>query len=275
MTLYSLLSRLPSYVRSFGAAEGLRLLLQVERKLDPHSQTKRSFQVKWAKAPIWLRDSVADHSIFWQNVVAQHYDIDQFPQARRLTATYDKLVAAGKRPIILDCGGNIGLSAIWFAHKFTKAQIFTVEPEANNFELLSENVAPYGDSITAIRGAVWPRSELLHIKNKEAGAAAYQVQPIAGHAGESIRGYTIDELLRLAANDSAFIVKLDIEGAQKNLFQQNTEWVARTNLIILELDDWQFPWAGTSRSFFSCVSQQPFEYLISGEHIFCFRDSQD
>ena len=69
-----------------------------------------------------------------------------------------------------------------------------------------------------------------------------------------------------------FIVKIDIEGAQKHLFSSNTNWIEHTHLIMLELDDWLLPWQGTSRTFFSALSAYPFDYLIRGEAIFCFRD---
>ena len=73
--------------------------------------------------------------------------------------------------------------------------------------------------------------------------------------------------------DEVLIAKIDIEGGQDSLFQDNTGWVGRTHLIVVELDDDLFPWAGTSRPFFRCVSQYPFDYLLSGENIVCFRDA--
>ena len=33
------------------------------------------------------------------------------------------------------------------------------------------------------------------------------------------------------------------------------------------------PWRGSSRPFFQCVGQLPFDYLLRGENIFCFRDA--
>ena len=75
--------------------------------------------------------------------------------------------------------------------------------------------------------------------------------------------------------DFPFIVKIDIEGGQGPLFETNTEWVKDTQLIALELEDWLFPWQGTSRSFFRCISRYSFDYLLGRENIFCFRDFGD
>jgi FkbM family methyltransferase len=272
LPLSRLISRVPNYWRAFGILAGSKLLLRVERQFEKRSSEVRPYRIGWANDPIWLRDNVSDHSIFWQCMVLQQYDFQRFPQHARLRRTYDRMVAAGRRPVIIDCGGNIGLSAIWFALKFPKAQVFVLEPDQDNFALLTRNIAPYGDAIQPIKGGIWARPDQLTIANPEAGSAAFQVQAASGGERNAVRAYTVDEVLGLAGSADALIVKLDLEGSQQALFEANTDWVARSHLIILELDDWQFPWAGTSRPFFRCISQYPFDYLLGGEEIFCFQD---
>lgn len=148
--LYRRLSRLPNYLRAFGPVQGVRLLFKIERSLAGRSDQLRPYRVPGTKAPIWLREAVSDHAIFWQNLVKRHYDIRPFPHAARLMQTYQAMVKDGRRPVIIDGGGNIGLSAIWFALSFPQARILVLEPESENFRLLSRNVAPYGDCIEAI-----------------------------------------------------------------------------------------------------------------------------
>ena len=269
---YRRMSRLPNYLRAFGLVRGLILLFRVERNLTSQSDRLQSYNVPWARAPIWLRETISDHAIFWQNIVQRHYEIDDFPHAQRLMATYEAMLKEGRRPVILDCGGNIGLSAIWFAVKFPVARVLVVEPEPRNFELLLKNVAPYRNIIEPLQGGIWSRGGRLAIRNPKAGASAFQMQAEVEPGMESIRAFSIDDLLGIAESAEAFIVKLDIEGSQRTLFEENTGWVGRCHLIILELDDWLFPWAGTSRTFFQCISRLPFEYLMAGEHICCFRD---
>jgi len=50
-----------------------------------------------------------------------------------------------ERPVnvILDCGANIGLAAIYYIHKFPDAQIISIEPEESNCEMLEENTRLY------------------------------------------------------------------------------------------------------------------------------------
>lgn len=273
---YRLLARSPNYIRRFGVIGGLRLLYQIEGAQSSalKSTRIRQYVLPGLKNPVHLRDCQGDHAIFWQCLVMNQYDISSFPHAARLHQRYGEIVAAGQTPLIIDCGGNIGLSVVWFAHAFPQAQIFVVEPDQDNVQLLKRNTAGLGQRVVILNGGIWNEPGYLKIVNQDAGPSAYRVQPCQPTEGPStIRAYTIDEICALANSSEPLIVKIDIEGAQKNLFSANTDWVERTDLIAIELDDWLQPWKGTSRNFFKCLSQYPFDYLLHGESIFCFRDN--
>jgi hypothetical protein len=129
-----------------------------------------------------------------------------------------------------------------------------------------------GDRIHTLHGGIWNCGGHLVITNPNAGSAAYRVAHVEHPAPNAIRAYSIPDICQMEGVAAPFITKIDIEGAQQALFSDNTDWVSGTHLIMLELDDWQMPWAGTSRTFFSTLSKVPFDYLIRGESIFCFRD---
>lgn len=269
--LFRAVAKAPNYVKRFGLVDGLRLLTCVERDFPGKSSKVRTYRVPGYNAPIALRDQISDHAIFWQCIVQRQYDVSFFPQRERLHAAYREVVEHGRRPLIIDCGGNIGLASIWLAEQFPEAVIYAVEPDTDNCQMLRRNTAIFGDRVVVLHGAVWPESGTVHIVNPESGSAAFRVSADT-KAGSDVRAYTIDEICALAGEREAFLVKIDIEGAQAKLFSANTDWVGRARMIALELDDWMLPWQGTSRPFFSCLSRYPFDYLIKGETIFCFRD---
>jgi FkbM family methyltransferase len=240
---------------------------------SPKSPTKiKKYRVPGCPGPINLRDTVSDHSIFWQCIVQRQYDMIHFPQSERLMSAYRGFIENGERVLIIDCGGNIGLSALYLASLFPSATVYAVEPDKSNFELLKDNTAALDGRVVALRGGVWQESGNLTIVNPESGSAAFRVAATEVVESDSIRAFTINEICALAGVQFPFIVKIDIEGAQANLFKGDTSWVGNAHLIMLELDDWLMPWQGTSRPFFASVSRYPFDYLISGETIFCFRD---
>lgn len=253
---------------------GLRLAWQIEKRLPSKSAQITSYRVPGYTSGISLRDSVSDHAIFWQCMVMEQYAIDRFPHIERLQHAYQQAVASGKPPVIIDCGGNIGLSVLWFARRFPEARIVVIEPNNENFELLQRNTAHLNDQVISVQGGVWSKRGYLRIINPDSGSAAFRVECSDENTPSSLRAYTLDELHQLGGEGELLIVKVDIEGSQKHLFADNTDWVARAHLITLELDDWLMPWQGTSRTFFTCLSQYPFEYLLGGESIFCFRDTE-
>ncbi len=263
---------MPNYIRAFGAIRGTVLLAQTRFRTSRRPDKLRKLQVPGLPTPVFVRDTVADHAIFRQCLVKEQYDFRTFPHAERLMQAYEAATRAGKPPLIIDCGGNIGLATLWFSRVFPQARFAILEPEDRNFELLSRNTASLEGRIHRIKGAIWNRPAKLSITNPQAGSAAFRVeeQPVSSRDG--IRGYTIDEVCEMCDVEHPFIVKLDIEGSQAALFRDNTRWVENVHLITLELDDWLMPWEGTSRNFFRCVSQLPFEYLFREESIFCFRD---
>lgn len=267
------LLKLPNYWRAFGAIEGARLLLGNEFGFSKKADL--SLRKLWLSGYgkwIYLRKKRSDRAIFWQCLVMRQYDMRRFPRhSSALVDRYESLLAEREVPLIIDCGGNIGLSAVWFAEVFPHARIVVVEPDEENFSLLLKNVAAYGERITVVQGGVWPRNERLRLGEQGRGTAGGMVVPANGQeASGDVLAYTIDELLEMESAATPLLIKIDIEGSQKELFSENTGWLRQFPCVIMELEDWLFPWKGTSTGFFSCASKLPMDYLIAGENIFCF-----
>lgn len=270
--LYRLISKAPGYVRSFGLLSGVHLLYAIERSLPHKSSTVSEYTLPDFVGKIHLRNQVSDHATFWQCLVQKQYKISEFPQFTRLMETYRDIISSGQTPLIIDCGANIGLATLWYANEFPKAVIVAIEPDEENFSLLKRNVRHLENRVVSLQGAIWPHQDQVRITNPDSGSAAFRVETLLSADPDAIRAYTVEEICEMVNAESPFIVKIDIEGAQQQLFSEGTSWVEKSALIALELDDWQFPWKGTSRPFFSCLSGYPFDYLIKGETIFCFRD---
>ena len=67
--------------------------------------------------------------------------------------------------LILDCGGNIGCAAVYFANKYPAAQIYSVEPEKNNFLLLQYNSAFY-DNVHPLKSALWDKETFIRVEKR-------------------------------------------------------------------------------------------------------------
>lgn len=139
---------------------------------------------------------------------------------------------------IIDGGANVGYTSIFFTITYPQAQIFAVEPEESNFQILLRNVKYYRN-IIPIHAALWHREEELQILDTGAGKWAFQtVKSTKVKKLGKVNALTVDRLIDLGKIDAIDIFKIDIEGAEKELFSVNYEkWLEKTNVIIIELHD--------------------------------------
>lgn len=217
--------------------------------------------------PVWLRLGTTDWEVLWQIYGRGDYETSQWPQHdQALLSFYKATVISGKVPIIIDCGANIGLSAVWFADKFPQARILAVEPEPENFAVLKRN-AFQRPNIIPINAAISDHHARLRLTNSGSGSWAWETEPTA--AGE-VEAVTVPDLLKDQPNGVLFIAKIDIEGGEVSLFRSNVDWAEECPMIVCEPHDWLFLWRGTAHAILSRLVSQPRDYLFRGENIFAF-----
>ncbi|EBQ4753906.1 FkbM family methyltransferase [Salmonella enterica subsp. diarizonae] len=67
---------------------------------------------------------------------------------------------------------------------------------------------------------------------------------------------------------SLFILKVDIEGGEKNLFSGDVCWFDDFYLCIIELHNWLYPGEGASGPFLRLCGQRDRDFIYRGENIF-------
>ena len=141
----------PNYLRAFGLFHGARLFAAVEPQFGRNDVLRVAMPSPFHA--LYLRNTVGDKSIFWQVFVKREYEFSGFRQAKTVDAAYHRALKESRPPLIIDAGGNIGLAAIWFATKYPKALVYSIEPDPSNFEMLTRNVKPYAN-VVPLAGAV-------------------------------------------------------------------------------------------------------------------------
>jgi FkbM family methyltransferase len=160
--------------------------------------------------------------------------------------------------VIVDAGGYTGLSAAYFATKYPEATIIAIEPDAENFELLTMNTARFRN-VRPVRAAVWRESGMISLTDPGLGAVSFQVADpnSAGSAGELVRAVTIDEIIKEFGLEKIDLLKMDVEGSEREIFESASPWIASVDTICIELHD-RFK-SGCSRAFFGAVGEFPIE----------------
>ena len=96
--------------------------------------------------PLFIRHGTSDLQVFDQIFVECEYRcLDDLTQVE----------------LIIDCGANVGYSSAYFLSRFPNSRIVAVEPDPENFEMLSRNLAPYGRRVNLVHAGIWSHATRL------------------------------------------------------------------------------------------------------------------
>ena len=158
--------------------------------------------------------------------------------------------------LILDLGANVGYSAIYFAKHYPNATIVALEPEETNFKLLCRNTKQYPNVISLNIG-VWWRQAKIDVINPNADSWGYRFKETESRGIECV---TIQELIEKYGSRRGVMIKMDVEGAEEEIFEKNPKWLSIVKLIQVEIH-------GCWKAVFDALSQYPYKASISGENI--------
>ncbi len=143
--------------------------------------------------------------------------------------------------VIIDAGANIGTSAIFFAKKYPKARVLAVEPEERNFDMLLKNTKNY-KNIIAIKAAIWGVVDKRIIQSRFTGHWGYTVSDSDTHnrtesTGKEVDCVTVGSLMEKYSIDKIDLLKMDIEGGEKNVLENSSDWIDSVDIMTVELHD--------------------------------------
>lgn len=146
----------------------------------------------------------------------------------------------GRPRVILDVGANIGASALYFAQHCPEATVYAIEPEAGNYAILEKNVRHW-PRIVPVRQAIWSRNMEREVRSRRTGAWGYTLLDSAGRGGYGLGQMadcvTIPEFMRQHGLEKIDLLKMDIEGGEKEIFEHSEEWMDRVGVLVVELHD--------------------------------------
>ncbi len=211
------------------------------------SQRLSNIKLPNYRHPFSLRKDTTDLQMFYQVYFSQCYDL-KLPFTPQL---------------IVDAGANIGLASIFFAEKYPDCRIVSIEPESKNFEHLVKNCQPY-QVIIPHRAALFNSISTLVVNDIGLGESGFVVSDEGG--GEEVQAITIEKIKNDHDVNLIDILKIDIEGSEKNLFMSDYEaWLPKVRCLIIELHDDIKP--GSSQVFFRAISQFNFRLTLGGENL--------
>jgi FkbM family methyltransferase len=215
----SIWTGLRGYHRLFGFRAVLAITTRrLAGKGTPWEVTARVAGVKY---PVCIRLETSDAVVYEDVLLNRQYAID---------LPFSPLT-------IVDAGANVGMASIYYANRYPMANIIAIEPEASNFELLVRNVAQY-PNVVAIKAALWNRDGWISVSQPDPATGASGSWAFVTHEGpgRQVRAITMQTLMTEMNIGTIDVLKVDIEGAEKEIFEQ-CDWLNRVRAIVIELHD--------------------------------------
>ena len=216
----------------------------------------------------YYRPGTSDINIINQTFRDKAFDMSGLKRWPDIKRWYD----AQERCLIVDAGANIGTAAVYFALTYPKAGIAAFEPEHSNCFVLRQNSKDL--DIDASNLAL-SKHELSHVEvyhpegqpTERCGHAGYRTRP----AEFGPAGVTMDFILSIRL-PAPFIAKIDIEGAESDVFSGDTSWIDRFPVLIVELHDWLYPKQRLAQSFLQAIAPLDRDFVLHGEHVISIRN---
>ncbi len=212
-----------------------------------------------------------DHDLntFRQIFVKEEYSFNK-SISKVLFDHYSKIISNNKIPLIIDCGSNIGASSNYFKIIFPKSKIIAIEPDLENNKLFKKNV--YSNNIILFENAISSEKFYYDIirsqKNDWRSSSIKKVISNKNEINQCNTSITLNDIFSKfrAEKYSPLLIKIDIEGHEKELFKKNTEWAKDFKVIVIELHDWLKPNEAISSNFSKSISVFNNETFTFGEN---------
>lgn len=211
---------LPSIVRL------MKFELRNERSEPIQDKTLR-LQMKFpVRGPVVLREVGSDILTFTEVIKEQVY--------KNVTSH------VGDCETVIDLGANIGLASLYFANRYPSCRLLAVEPHPGTYGILVRNLKALVDSgrCKTLQAAVWGRKQSLvadPTHTPDHHSAFVTIEAADGQSSQqTMAGLPMLEIIAESKFETIDLLKVDIEGAEVELFSGDPRWLKQVGAIAIE-----------------------------------------
>ena len=137
--------------------------------------------------------------------------------------------------VIIDAGANVGFATLYFLSRMPDATIYCIEPDPDNFFFLEKNLQDYissGKAIPVMAG-LYGEDGLMSLKRSHLKYNS-AISDINDGNSHSVACYSVSVFFKNLNIDKADIFKIDIEGAEENIFRSDVSWLRVVSSVLIE-----------------------------------------
>jgi FkbM family methyltransferase len=142
--------------------------------------------------------------------------------------------SSNPKPLILDCGANIGISVLRYKQLFPNAEIIAFEPDKRIHEVINQNLKQNKiENVTVIEAAVWTQDG-EHTFFTEGADGSRLTQDESSDVSSQYKVKTID-LSDYIRDQKVDFIKLDIEGAEFDVMEKIAPFLHHVEKMLIEI----------------------------------------
>ena len=179
-------------------------------------------------------DILTVHEIFSD----ENYNLSILASFDHIKKEYEEILKSKSIPLIIDCGSNIGSSSLYFSKIFNRSQIVLIEPDNKSFEFSKKNIK-YQNTIFLNKVIDSEKKNVNFFSDPDDNRKS----KVSKEGVNIVKSITINEIVEKLKieNKVPFLIKIDIEGYENQLFSKNYDWIDKFKIIIIEIHDWMIP----------------------------------
>lgn len=177
-----------------------------------------------------IKKKTSDSAVFEQIIIQKEYEI-----------IVELFEINNIQPIwMIDAGANIGLTSIYISKYFPKIQVIALEPNKNTFHRAIENIKlNYLENIELLNMGLWHKNTMLKGDKsfRDGEDWSFRLIETSNPNEADLEATSIDVLMKSRKIETIDFLKIDIEGGEKDLFENSTnlDWLNNVKIIAIEI----------------------------------------
>jgi FkbM family methyltransferase len=174
---------------------------------------------------------------------------------------------------ILDCGANVGYTSLYFSKYLNPKQIISVEADEQNAALIAKNASLNNSTaICVLHKAIWHKTAMLKINNtfRDGKNWSFAVEETADVNRQTVEAISINDIIQMYHWSNIDVLKIDIEGAERYLFQNNyfKTFLPKVKCLVIEIHDEY----DIRRTIYDVLKENSFDFTEAGELTIAFNN---